>query len=346
MADDQPSTTIDPAATPQPPDHGRRRQFVVFGAIILTLVVIVIVSLNRSPATSGPTTNKLPDIDRVAEGQALKLLWLNPPPLAANQVFEAWVVLGSGAPISAGTFTLGSDGKMVDDQGETIRFNELDLGRAHEGISSVFITVEPSNDTNPDPSAIVLVRGAVGDTTTVTLRNAVASGTISGRYLLSTPTDSSLANERSGVYFLTAAAAAGSPQSSGLTLPSLSDGWIYEGWVKHQDKFVSTGRFTSATGVDETHAYSRVAGPAFPGEDFLINAPADLGLNFPIDLGDGSSQVMVTVEPDQDGVDPTGDQPFGQTILLGYIPKDAKAGINYDLTDVRDTMTSVTVTLR
>ena len=57
------------------------------------------------------------------------------------------------------------------------------------------------------------------------------------------------------------------------------------------------------------------AGPPFPGEDFLTNAPA--GLSFPTDLAGGTAVISVEPEPDDSSA------PFTLKPLVGPIPADA-----------------------
>ena len=66
-------------------------------------------------------------------------------------------------------------------------------------------------------------------------------------------------------------------------LYDLPAGWKYEGWAVINGIPVSTGTFTNISDFDEADPYSStMPGPPFPGEDFLINAPA--GLTFPTDI--------------------------------------------------------------
>jgi len=82
--------------------------------------------------------------------------------------------------------------------------------------------------------------------------------------------------------------------------------------------------------ADDAAPYSgSESAPPFPGEDLVQNAPGDL--SFPTDLTDGASKAVVSVEPDIDGMDPTGPAPFQVKPLAGMIPADAQAGTSYDL---------------
>ena len=79
------------------------------------------------------------------------------------------------------------------------------------------------------------------------------------------------------------------------------------------------GRFTSLTGADLAAPFSGpLAGPPFPGEDFLQGLPP--GVTAPVNLADGSSMAVVTIEPDLNGIDPTGAGPFAVKPLRAAIP--------------------------
>ena len=62
-------------------------------------------------------------------------------------------------------------------------------------------------------------------------------------------------------------------------------------------------------------------GPALPGEDFVANLPDSIAP--PVDLANGSSQIIITVEPDIDGTDPTGEGAFSLRPWAASIPRNA-----------------------
>lgn len=65
-------------------------------------------------------------------------------------------------------------------------------------------------------------------------------------------------------------------------------------------------------------------GPPFPGEDFLTGLPA--GIVSPVNLADGGSMVVITVEPDLGGQDPTGAGPISIKPLAAAVPQGAGPG--------------------
>jgi exonuclease VII small subunit len=99
---------------------------------------------------------------------------------------------------------------------------------------------------------------------------------------------------------------------------------VYEGTP------ITSGRFTEVAGFDKFDGFSASETyPPFPGEDYLLNSP--MGVSFPIDLGDGMSKAVISVEPDIMGVDPTGEGPFSIKPLLGNIPEGAQDHVNYEM---------------
>jgi len=229
--------------------------------------------------------------------------------------FEVWAVHGE-RKISAGGFNVDEDGNLVDGFGhEAVFTSPRDPARA----DAIVVTIEPLPDPDPGPSGIVVLEGAP-DGDRARLRFPVRLGRIAGTFILATPTDASTTNESAGVWFLDPAAGPG----PSLTLPALPDGWVWEGWGVTQGVPLSTGRFTSASGADDAAPFSGpLAGPPFPGEDFLANLPTSISP--PVDLADGSSVIVLTIEPDLDGVDPTGDAPFSIKPLIGAVPAGAAA---------------------
>jgi hypothetical protein len=77
--------------------------------------------------------------------------------------------------------------------------------------------------------------------------------------------------------------------------------------------------------------------PPFPGEDFLMNAPA--GVTFPTDLSGATA--VISIEPRMDD-DPA---PFMFKPLVGAIPASAVDHVVYDLNDRTSTLPTGTVTI-
>jgi hypothetical protein len=219
--------------------------------------------------------------------------------------YEVWVVDGR-RKFSAGTFNIRPNGTQT-----RTRFNAPVNPRRADAIA---VTVEPVPDRSPAPSRAVILAGTPTGRS-VALRFPVNLSGAAGSAILATPTDADPANEAAGVWFLNPA---GGPGPS-LTLPPLPRGWTYEGWGVTQSTPLSTGKFRSVSGPDRSAPFSGpLAGPPFPGEDFLATLPS--AITPPVNLANGSSAVVVSIEPDLGrGVDPTGPGPFSIKPLVGMV---------------------------
>ncbi len=240
------------------------------------------------------------------------------PPLRGEGSYEAWLVVDD-QPVSAGSFDMpaGVGGTEV----------RLALTAEPEGATAVIVTVETDQD--PAPSASRVLAGPIADgQATLTVGDPLAIGVdfgdAAGTYILATPTDGdgSAENERSGIWWTFI------PRAQSLFLPELPEGWIYEGWQIIDEVAVSTGTFTVLFGEpDHAAPYSGPqAGPPFPGEDFLQNAPE--GLTFPHDLR--GTEVAISVE----SVPDTGPGSFPLIPLMGGVPADALDHTHYELPNI------------
>jgi len=228
-----------------------------------------------------------------------------------NFIYKNWLIV-NGPPVSAGTFSVNTEG-VLSKTLFTIPSTVLD------NATQYVLTIEPDQDTDPTPSKVhVLAGDFISNSAEVSIEHSAALGTnfstAAGNYILATPTDGNNSNnENSGVWWLDNSTAI---KEAGLTLPSLPEGWEYEGWAVIDGTPVSTGKFTSVSGADSAMAFSGpMGGPPFPGEDFLINAPE--GLTFPLDLS--GQVVVISVEPTPD----TSPKPYSIKPLAGLVPLDA-----------------------
>ena len=238
--------------------------------------------------------------------------------LGSNFVYEGWVIVG-GSPISTGTFTVNSSGALSS---TTFSVNKSNLDNA----TAFVLSIEPANDPDPAPSAVKILSGDFsGNTANVNITSLVGDfANSSGKFFLATPTDGNQ-NPLSGVWFIDNST--GSNTAGLKNLPTLSDGWVYEGWAVINGTPVSTGTFKTASGADmgPTPTFSgTMAGPAYPGEDFLTNAPS--GLTFPTNLS--GATIVISVEPLPDN----SSAPFTLKPLTGSVPANATGGTNYSLT--------------
>jgi hypothetical protein len=229
--------------------------------------------------------------------------------LGDNYIYENWIIV-DGKAVSAGTFSVSSTGDLSQ---TSFPLDQSQLSSA----STYVLTIEPSPDPDPSPSKVHILAGDfAADLASVTIGHPAALADdfnqASGQYILATPTDGGMnSDENSGVWWLDP-----SGPSATLNLPTLPEGWLYEGWAVVNGIPISTGTFAGVAGSDNSAIYSgSVAGPPFPGEDFLLNAPA--GLSFPLDLS--GANVVVSVEPNPDN----SAAPFTLKPLVAQVPTNA-----------------------
>ncbi len=250
---------------------------------------------NDDDATVVPTTSEL----------RLNLTGLES--LGSDYVYEGWIMV-DGSPISTGTFS-----SVTFPQSFNVNANQL------ANATAFVLSIEPAVDPDPAPAATKILAGDFsGNSANVNTEGIVGDFTTStGTYILATPTDMDDANEESGVWFIDNSS--GSPEV-GLELPTLSDGWVYEGWVVFNGMPISTGTFTNPASADDNATTSPYKGdsgngPGYPGEDYLQNAPQ--GLMFPTDLR--GEMVVISVEPSPDN----SPMPFTIKPLAHAVPNDA-----------------------
>ena len=252
-------------------------------------------SCSSDDDSSGPTTSNL----------TLNLNGLEA--LGNDFVYEGWLIV-DGAPVSTGTFS-----SVTFPQ--TFAVNTSQLNDA----STFVLSVEPAVDSDPAPAATKILAGDfAGNSANVDSNGIVGDfSSATGNYILATPTDMDDTNEASGVWFLDNSSGSA---VAGLDLPTLQDGWKYEGWAVIGGTPISTGTFTSIMDFDDNASTSPFKGdagdgPAFPGEDFLQNAPA--GMTFPTDLK--GATIVISVEPSPDN----SLLPFTLKPLAHMVPNDA-----------------------
>jgi hypothetical protein len=237
--------------------------------------------------------------------------------------YEGWAIFPD-EKVSTGTFT----------PGDSV---SLSVDRNLRGAQKFVVTIEPSDDSDPSPSGVVALEGAF-EGSEASLSFPISLADTGGSYILATPTNGADSHETAGVWFLDPSGPAAS-----LSLPELPSGWVYEGWVATQGHPISTGRFDEPMGADGHSDYSGSNdGPPFPGEDLLRNAP--MGVDFPADLADGNTTIVVSVEPDLGGMDPTGPKPFAIKPLVGDVPNDAADHTSYALKTNAETTPTGSVT--
>ena len=230
--------------------------------------------------------------------------------LGSDFAYEGWIMV-DGVPQTTGVFSVDDNGALSR---SSFEIDNDDLEKA----TAFILTIEPSPDPDPAPSAVHILAGDFSaDNASLTVAHGAAIGTdftaSTGGYILATPTDGAENNEDSGVWFLDPTAG----PAPTLDLPTLPEGWTYEGWAVIDGTPVTTGTFTSVSGADDAAPFSGSAdGPPYPGEDFIQNAPS--GLTFPTSLK--GATIVVSVEPVPDN----SPAPFLLKPLVGMTPADAE----------------------
>jgi hypothetical protein len=205
--------------------------------------------------------------------------------LGADYAYEGWLIV-DGAPVSTGVFTVDADGVPSQTYFPT-EVSSLDA------ISTFVLTIEPSPDNDPAPSHVHILGGdVIHGRAALTIDHGAALGTdfgmAAGSYILAAPSAGGSAPYQNGIWWLDPS---GGPDPS-LVIPTLPDGWVYEGWIVGPDGPITTGRFTSASGADSDGAgpdAGPMDGPPFPGQDFVDPALDLRGL-----------VAVISVEPEPD----------------------------------------------
>ncbi len=286
-------------------------------------------------AVESTTTTTVPPTTSTPEPMVpeLSLSVAGWPRLEGGFHYEGWAIV-DGSPVTTGKFNV-QDDSIVDLDGNAI---EAFAVPGIESASAIVITIEPAGDTDDIPADTHFVAGDVVDgSADLTIAHQAALGTdfsdAAGTFLLATPTDDPEGNELSGIWFLELPG----PTAS-LELPTLPDGWRYEGWAVIDGMPLTSGTFLSAEGADDSAPFSGPnQGPPFPGEDYVTNAPD--GVTLPTDLSGGT--VVISVEPYPDD----SPAPFILKPLLGTAAEDATDHESYPLESNSDPLPYGTATI-
>ncbi len=299
--------------------------------LMLTGVLALTVCLGTACSDDDPTAPLT---------ETLRLTLTGFDPLQNGFHYEGWAII-AGAPVSTGKFNLDSGGGLITTSGASIPGGDFVTGVDLSAASAIVLTVEPSGDTDAVPADTHIAAGTVANASaTLSVGHASALGsdftTAAGDYILATPTNGADTDENSGIWFLSLAS--GAP-AVGLTLPTLPAGWKYEGWVVTGGTPVTSGTFIAVDVVDDSDPFSgTMDGPPFPGEDYLVNAPA--GLTFPTDLASGTAVISIEPSPDDDAA------PFTLKPLVGTIPTDAVDHTTYELGNNAGSLPAGTASIR
>ncbi len=299
----------------------RKIVMLALAALLAAFVLLVSCGKDNKSSTETGATSKI------------SLSFANLKPLTGTLNYQAWAVEyydGSYYGYPLGMFNINDSGHMVSASGDSLISGDFTVELDADAIYAIGISVEAASTPVTISSYAHILGGLVSSgQASLTVSNSfgmsMSLDNITGRYILATPTDTINTNEKSGIWFLDTSTGI---SFNGLSLPTLGSGWKYEGWVKFDTLWVSTGKFTSVSAADESNTYgSAWSAPAFPGQDFLINAPS--GLTFPTDLS--GCQVMVTVEL-LDSYDLEKSKPFFLKVLSAQVPAGASDHTTYYMT--------------
>lgn len=182
---------------------------------------------------------------------------------------------------------------------------ELSLEGLNE-LKDFFVTIENEGDRDETPNNFILMESQILEGRSELKFELIIPETDS-TLMLATPTDgNSTINELSGLWFKDA-----KEELPGLNLPLSPQRFKYEIRLINTvaDNSLLIGRFDNVREEDNSRIYSLTSESfKFPGEDLLRNLPEPM--EAPLNLANGDYQVIVSLEPDIDGVDITGEDVF------------------------------------
>jgi hypothetical protein len=266
-------------------------------------------------------------------------LQLSGMPANKGDHYEIWSKSPNGGEQPVGYFRVLDGGSLVTLAGDPL--SALSLKDIPIAGSELLITLEQGESSVDKRSERVILNG-VFKTTEAELSSPYSG--LSGEQfaMLASPTKKTTKSV-DGVWFAKDA----SSVSPGLSLPVLSKGMVYAGWVMNdKDSTYLVGTFSDPKKADAQSIYNGAkAGWSVPGEDFVTNAPK--GTKFPLSLNDGKTNLIVSVEPDYrvSGKDFATSGPFLK-ILLTRIPYHQASVTAFKLdTPPKDTIPSGKATI-
>lgn len=284
---------------------------------LLLLAVVLFYFLRTRGEVRVPTSATTPAVI------ALRHTFDNLPFLPDGH-YELWERREHGGENRLSAFRVLEGGTLVSLSGEPLL--ETAIAEFPPSGTTLLVTVEDGAEPVNQRSERVLLQGALS-LTEANLTAVVPPQEGSHRALLAAPTGKSqLAT--AGVWFVVQEGKKGVPQP-GLELPALDSGWVYAGWVvTGAGTTLPTGKFSNPRVQDDFSGFSGSA-PSFglPGEDFLKDSPE--GVRFPLNLADGRSQVIISIEPDFPGESERA-EPF-LPLLFARIPYQQQAGEEFSL---------------
>ncbi len=253
------------------------------------------------------------------DGPTLSLHFANLAPLdeATEGLYEGWAIV-DGMPVSTGVFNVNAEGDPIEPGGGPV-IEEFVPAEDITGATDIKISIEPAGDSDPAPSGLIILGGAVSTDMaelTTGLEDVSAAG---GCFILATPSDNHVddMNDDQGIWWLTMPG----PMAGLTDLPELGSAWTYEGWVVDMSGGMpmpyTTGTFAAGDMADSDQAGPMGGGPPFPGQDFVDYQGGPV-----LDLDSGHFAAVISIEPVPDN----SPAPFQLKPLAGMIGEGASDG--------------------
>ncbi|GEM_PF-2397832 len=320
----------------------QRTIWTVIVTVVVAVLVVVSIMAFQSIKDEDTVINPIGDVvpEEYNPNEALEADLSSLPPIKEGH-YALWAIDADNNPLLVWQFRINSQGFVVDladlPQSSIVVTPGLDLTT----MQSFLVSIEKGDVAVSEPSASVILSTAKKTNNNFTLQFPHDFSEASGSFILATPTNGANTQETSGIWFVKIE---DNRDIVALNLPASPEGWVYQGWVLYQSKPLNIGRFKTPEGKDSFSNYSGPrAFPAFPGEDFLTNAPANLDVELPLNLADGQALVQIALEPvvnseagSSNGInsDPTGDDLFALNILQSQVPQNIEPKGSVELQNV------------
>ena len=284
---------------------------IVFIIIILTVIVSISILIWAKYYSNSP----VPKI----EGTTIQLDAHNIPTLQLGH-YALWTLNQEGIYKFQKRFNT-VNAELVSLDGS--RLEELVIGNISIP-KEYMVTIEEEGDRDEEPG-LNFMNGLLNGNS-ANLRFKLTNPENPSSFILASPTDgNNTINEESGLWFTN------NQNTGSLNLPELPDGFSFEARVIHlkSNTDMRIGSFAQFDGEDDLSIFSLTEkGFKYPGEDFLTNLPANL--EAPLNLANGDFQVIISIEPNIDGVDMTGEQIFSE-LFHADIPKELEPYTSHPL---------------
>lgn len=267
------------------------QQRTIWTVITAAAVVILVVVSAMAYQSTQHSSNVATDVAIDYEPYRALTFDLNLPALTTAR-YALWAVDDSGQYVLLKEFMVNDSLFITDLTGRPLSTSVSTAGYDLHQAASFVVSIEPGDDTPTTPSSTVVLQTNQRSGASYRLEFPYDITGSTGSYIIATPTNGPSTQETSGAWFAAPAS---------LSLPTLPDGWLYAAWLKHDQTWLPMGAFSTVASADDRAQFSgpRV-GYDTPGEDFLTNArPNDPA--FPLDLTDGLSELVITLQPDNIG---------------------------------------------